>query len=62
MDDIEYTKLQDDEIVAAMECCYSNDSVRLCGECPLSYMRSNRCKELLGRNALDLIYHLRGED
>lgn len=56
---MEYTKLQDDEIVEAMECCHSDDSVRLCAECPLSHIPSSQCRELLGRNALDLIYRLR---
>ena len=56
------TRLQDDEIIAAMESCYSDDDFRLCAQCPLMGMGLAKCKELLGSNALDLIYRLRMED
>ena len=58
---MEYTKLQDDEIVAALECCHGDENMYLCSQCPLLHMSLGQCKDLLGRNALELIYRLRGE-
>ena len=54
------TELQEDEIIAALECCYGDDSVRLCSECPLVGVNVIDCKEFLGCNSLNLIYNLRG--
>jgi hypothetical protein len=58
---MEEKKLTDEEIIAALECCHSDENVYLCSQCPLLGMSLGQCKDLLGRNALNLIYRLRGE-
>lgn len=58
---MEKTKLTLEETIAALECCYSDDDVCLCAQCPLLHIGLHDCKELLGRNALNLLYRVSDE-
>lgn len=57
----EERKLSADEIIAALECCHTDEDMHLCAQCPLVDIPFHQCRDLLGRNALILIYRLRME-